>query len=286
MNFTKLQGAGNDFVLVEADEKRHDWPKLAKTMCQRHFGIGADGLLLLLPSAKADLRMRVFNPDGSEAEACGNGLRCLVRYALEKGLVSARAAEISVETMAGIRKARLHGTGKTTIIQVGMGEPGFAAKEIPVNLEAKAAEPVLDYPLTVENKKLALSFVALGNPHAVHFIESPVAGFPLAQIGPKVERYPIFPQRTNFEVARVVNSKLIEARVWERGVGETLACGSGACAVAILARLKGYTDGQVDIKLPGGTLSVAWDGKGEVSLSGPAEIVFIGEWPDETIATH
>jgi diaminopimelate epimerase len=254
MNFTKLQGAGNDFVLVEADQKQLDWPRLAIAICQRHFGIGADGLLLLLPSDKADLRMRVFNPDGSEAEACGNGLRCLVRYALEKELVSTNAAEITIETIAGVRQARLHNKGIETIIQVGMGEPKFSAKEIPVNLDSKVAEPIMDYPLS--------------------------------QIGPEVENHPIFPQRTNLEVARVLSPKLIEARVWERGVGETLACGSGACAIAVLARLKGHTDSQVDIKLPGGTLSVAWEGKGEVALSGPAEIVFIGEWPDETIATH
>jgi diaminopimelate epimerase len=282
MNFTKLQGAGNDFVLIETGDKNLDWAKLAKVICNRHFGIGADGLLLLLPSEKADLKMRVFNPDGSEAEACGNGLRCLVRYALEKEMVGAKAAEITIETVAGIRKARLQGKA----IQVAMGKPQFKAKEIPVNLESKVAEPVLAYPLTVEDKELTLGLIAMGNPHAVHFIESPVAEFPLAQLGPKVEKHPIFPQRTNFEVARVISPGLIEARVWERGVGETLACGSGACAVAVLARLKGFTDGQVDIKLPGGTLGVAWDGKGEVSLSGPAEIVFTGEWPDETIATH
>jgi diaminopimelate epimerase len=269
---------------VEADEKRFDWSKLAKAVCHRHFGIGADGLLLL-SSDKNALRMRMFNPDGSEAEACGNGFRCLVKYALDKGLVSAKAAEISVETLAGIRKARLHSEGKTIVIQTGMGEPKFGAEDIPVTLESKPTEPILDYPLTVENRKLVLSFVSMGNPHAVCFIEQPVADFPLSRIGPKVERRPIFPNRTNFEVARVLEEKLIEARVWERGVGETLACGSGACAVAVIAKLHGYTDNNVDIKLPGGHLSVEWAGKGEVHLSGPAEIVFSGEWPDENIAT-
>jgi diaminopimelate epimerase len=286
MNFTKLQGAGNDFILVEADGKQLDWSKLAKAMCHRHFGIGADGLLLLT-SDEAKLKMRMFNPDGSEAEACGNGLRCLVKYALDKGLVDTKAPEISVETMAGVRKARLHTEGKTTIIQTGMGEPKFGAKEIPVTLEASVAEPILDYPLTIDDKKLALSFVSMGNPHAVYFIEQPVAEFPLSQIGPKVEKHPMFPKRTNFEVARVVGRGQIEARVWERGAGETLACGSGACAIAIIAKIAKrhiFTDSKVDIKLPGGTLSVEWDGIGEVHLSGPAEIVFSGEWPDENIA--
>ena len=284
MKFTKLQGAGNDFILLEADKKQYDWSKLAVAMCHRHFGIGADGLLLL-SSGSADLKMRVFNPDGSEAEACGNGLRCLVKYALDRGLVDSQKAEISVATKAGIRKARLHTRGKTTIIQTGMGEPIFGAKGIPLALEAKPAEPILDYPLTVEGKKLALSFVSMGNPHAVYFGQEPVADFPLSQIGPKVERHPIFPNRTNFEVARVLEQNQIEARVWERGVGETLACGSGACAIAIIAKLHDYTAGKVDIILPGGTLSVEWDGVGEVFLSGPAEIVFSGEWPDENIAT-
>jgi diaminopimelate epimerase len=285
MNFTKLQGAGNDFVLVEAGGKQLNWPKLVIAVCDCHFGIGADGLLLL-STTKDGLKMRMFNPDGSEAEACGNGLRCLVKYALEKGLVSAKAAEISVETIAGVRKARLHIEGNKTVIQTSMGEPKLGAKDVPLALESKPAEPIMDYPLTIENKKLALSFVSMGNPHAVCFVEQPVADFPLSLIGPKVENHPMFPNRTNFEVARVLKRNQIEARVWERGAGETLACGSGACAIAVIAKLHGYTDNKVDIKLPGGTLSVEWGGKGEVSLSGPAEIVFSGEWPDENIATH
>jgi diaminopimelate epimerase len=285
MNFTKLQGAGNDFVLVEADGKQLNWSKLAIAICHRHFGIGADGLLLI-STTKDGLKMRIFNPDGSEAEACGNGLRCLVRYALDQGIVDRQATEISVETIAGIRKARLHSEGKTAVIQTGMGQPKFGAKDIPVALKTNVAEPILDYPLTIGDEKLALSFVSMGNPHAVCFVEKPVADFPLFQTGPKVEKHPLFPSRTNFEVARVLKRNQIEARVWERGAGETLACGSGACAIAVIARLHGYTDSKVDIKLPGGTLSVEWDGKGEVALSGPAEIVFSGEWPDENIATH
>jgi len=284
MNFTKLQGAGNDFILVEADKKPLNWPKLAIAMCHRHLGIGADGLLLL-SSDKANLKMRMFNPDGSEAEACGNGLRCLVKYALDKGLVNSQKAEISVATIAGVRRARLHTQAQKTIIQTGMGEPKFGAKDIPMALETDTTEPIMDYPLTINGRKLALSFVSMGNPHAVYFDQQPVADFPMSQIGPKVERHPMFPSRTNFEVARVLEQNQIEARVWERGVGETLACGSGAGAIAVLAKLHSYTDNKVDIKLPGGTLGVEWDGVGEVLLSGPAEIVFSGEWPDENIAT-
>ena len=284
MNFTKRQGAGNDFVLVEGREAPSDWSPLAKAVCDRHFGIGADGLLVLLPSDKANLKMRIFNPDGSEAEACGNGLRCLVKYALVKGLVSAKNAEISVETGVGVRKARLQNQGKKTVIQTAMGKPGFGAKELPVALEAKKPGPIMDYKLSLGDRELLLSLVSMGNPHAVYFGQLPVADFPLAQIGSQVEKHPLFPNRTNFEVARVLSREQIEARVWERGVGETLACGSGAGAIAVLARLHGYTENKVDIKLPGGILNVEWDGVGEVFLSGPAEIVFIGDWPDENVA--
>jgi len=287
MNFTKVQGAGNDFILVEGAQAQRDWSRVAVAICDRHFGVGSDGLLLILPSNNADFQMRVFNPDGSEAEACGNGLRCLVKYALHKGLADSQAVEVSVATISGTRKARLHTSGgKVTAIQVGMGEPKFGAKDIPVAIEqGKPLEPIMDYPVKVDDRKLALSFVSMGNPHAVYFWQHPVSDFPLSQVGPKVEHYRMFPNRVNFEVARVVSRKQIEARVWEKGVGETLACGSGACAIAVLARLHDYINSTVDIKLPGGILSVEWDGAGEVFLSGPAEIVFSGEWPDENVKT-
>jgi len=290
MNFTKVQGAGNDFVLVEGGKARRDWAQLAIVMCDRHFGVGADGLLIVLPSDVADLRMRVFNPDGSEAKACGNGLRCLVRYALHWGLVNRKAQEISVETIVGVRKARLDTIGgNVATIQVGMGGPKFRAEDIPVAIKQGGdivdIKPIMNYPVIVDGEELLLDFVSMGNPHTVYFSPHPVSDFPLSQLGPKVEHLAILPDRVNFEVARVVSQKQIEARVWERGVGETLACGSGACAIAVLARLHDYTDNKVDIKLPGGTLVVEWDGAGEVFLSGPAEIVFSGEWPDEIVKT-
>ncbi len=291
MNFTKVQGAGNDFILVEAGKAQHDWSQVAIAICNRHFGVGADGLLLMLPSNNADLQMRVFNSDGSEAEACGNGLRCLAKYALHKGLADSKTQEISVETISGVRKARLHTVGgKVTTIQVGMGEPKFGAEDIPVTIEQGGniflpVKPIMNYPVMVDDKELPLSFVSMGNPHAVYFWQHPVSDFPLSQLGPKVEQHRMFPNRANFEVARVVSRKQIEARVWEKGVGETLACGSGACAIAVLAQLHDYIDSKVDIKLQGGILGVEWDGVGEVFLSGPAEIVFSGEWPDENVKT-
>jgi len=286
MNFTKMQGAGNDFILIEAGNISRDWSKTATAMCDRHFGVGADGLVLVLPSDKADFRMREFNPDGSEAEACGNGLRCLAKYVLYKGLIRAETQEISVETLAGVRKAKFIRAGsKIATIQVGMGKPIFKAEEIPVVIEPSKQnlldiKTILTYPVTVDRQRLLLDFVSMGNPHAIYFWQQPVSDFPLEPVGPKVERHKIFPKRTNFEVGRVINRREIEARVWERGVGETLACGSGACAIAVAAQLHGYIDKKVDIKLPGGTLNVQWDGAGEVFLSGPAEVVFNGEWPE------
>jgi len=288
MKFTKVQGSGNDFVLLEADESKRDWSRLAVAMCDRHFGIGADGLLLVLPSNKADFKMRMFDPDGSEAEACGNGLRCLVKYVLEKGLFNKNASQMNVETMAGTRKVKLEGTGgKIASIEVSMGEPRFAAGDIPLVIEPGGElvdiKKMLGYPLTIDNTNLLLNLVSMGNPHAVYFWQRPVSEFPLSRLGPKVENLPVFPNRVNFEVAQVVSRQKIEARVWERGAGETLACGSGACAIAVAAHLHGYIDNKVDIKLPGGVLGVEWDGAGEVFLSGPAEIVFIGEWPNENV---
>jgi len=286
MNFTKLQAAGNDFVLVETSDMGRNWAPVATAMCDRHFGVGADGLLLLLPADRADFGMRIFNPDGSEAEACGNGLTCLVKYVVNMGLADSGAQEISVETIAGVRKAKINRVkGKLAKIQVSMGVPKFAARDIPVAIEEGKRglvdiKSMLSYTITIGDRELSLNFVSIGNPHAVYFCQQPVSDFPLSQIGPKIEHLPIFPNRTNFEVANVVNRRLIEARVWERGVGETLACGSGACAVAVAAQLRGYIDNKVDIKLPGGILKLEWDGVGEVFLSVPAEIVFNGEWTE------
>ncbi len=285
MHFTKMQSAGNDYVLVEAISNHRDWSQLVKVICDRHYGVGADSLLILLPSAKAQFRMRVFDPDGSEAEACGNGIRSLAKYVFEKGLVDSNAHQILVETEAGVRKIKVHKrNGRIVSIQANMGEPRFGAKEIPVTLKKGEGSPVksvLVYPVTLEGTHLRLHLVSMGNPHAVHFTEQPVSEFPLTKLGSKVENLAIFPNRVNFEVARVINRHRIEVRVWERGVGETLACGTGACATTAAAHQLGYIDNAVDIKLRGGTLLVEWNGTDGVMLSGPAETVFEGEWPDE-----
>ncbi len=284
MKFVKMQGAGNDFVLMETGSMQHDWSRVAVAMCDRHFGVGADGLLLLLPSDKADFRMRIFNPDGSEARACGNGLRCLVKYIKGRRLVSREARHVLVETLSGVRKVKIN-NGTAANIQASMGMPKLEAENIPVIIGQSTAgmKPVLSHSITVGGRELLLSFVSMGNPHAVFFSQEPVSNFPLTQLGPKVEQYELFPVGVNFEVARVINRQQIEARVWERGVGETLACGSGACAITVAARLHDYIDNKVDIRLPGGILVVEWDGVGEVFLSGPAEVVFTGEWSGQAL---
>jgi diaminopimelate epimerase len=305
MKFSKLQATGNDFILVDAtslscyseqSEESH-WAKLAQAMCQRHFGIGADGLILVQDSKAADLKMRIFNPDGSEAEACGNGLRCFAKYVIEQGIISYQLStdshQLSVETLSGIRKAKAYiSENRVNRVEVTMGRPQFEPELIPVTLtqtsplleergpgEREAQQsPVIKSQMDIDGYPLSLSILSMGNPHAVSFLSKPVAGFPLAKIGPKIERHPMFPQRTNFEVARVLTREKIEARVWERGVGETLACGSGACAIAVAARLLNYANNKVDIIVPGGSLTVFWDRVGEVLLTGPVEEVFNGEW--------
>ncbi|MDP6633171.1 MAG: diaminopimelate epimerase [Dehalococcoidales bacterium] len=289
MKFTKMHGAGNDFVVVETSDTECDWSRFAVAICDRHFGIGADGLLLLMPSDKADCRMGIIDYDGTEAEACGNGLRCLVKYFRDEKQSDSADGEISVETIAGIRKARVYETtGRVTEVKTGMGEPGFRAADIPVVIgqgDGKSIDikSMISCSIDLAGRELGLNLISMGNPHAVYFLQDSPEDFPLSELGPKVENLEMFPNRVNFEVARILDRRQIEARVWERGVGETLACGSGACAIAVAARLHGYIDNEVAIKLPGGVLEVEWDGKREVFLKGPAETVFKGDWPDGKI---
>ena len=282
MKFTKMHGAGNDYVYVDARSQEQDWPELARRMSDRHFGVGSDGLILIKGSDVADLRMSMFNADGSEAEMCGNGIRCFVKYAVDRSIVSGSNGSVSVETLAGIRNIiPISEDGTVTGARVSMGGPILTPDEVPVKLDSDGEYgfgPVLEYPFEMDGYDLPLSFVSMGNPHAITFIDTPVAEFPLLTVGPKVETHPIFPRRVNFEIVNVDNPTHLTARVWERGSGETLACGTGACGIAVASILGGHSDNTVDITLPGGTLKVDWDGQGEVYLEGPAEEVFSGEW--------
>lgn len=282
IQFTKLQATGNDFVLIDLTDSprlQPDWPGLAMEMCHRRFGVGSDGLILVLKSDVAHFRMRMFNPDGSEAEICGNGLRCFARYVVSSGLAQ-KGSEMTIETAAGMKRVQPGDGGSW--FRVDMGVPKFRAEEIPLGLEVDRT-PIVDYRVNAKGRDLLLTFVSMGNPHGVCFVDD-VAGFPLSELGPIVEHDKLFPRRLNFEIARVASRKEIEARVWERGAGETLSCGSGACAVAVAAQLHGCVDSQVDVVLPGGRLGIEWDGKGEVYLSGSAEMVFTGYWLERNLS--
>ena len=281
MKFTKMEGAGNDYIYVDARGQDRDWPALSVAMSDRHFGVGADGIILALPSDRADLRMRMFNADGSEGEMCGNGIRCLVGYALTRGIIHAETSPVSVETLSGdLRVTPKWDDGRVVWATVRMGEPSVAVDDIPV--DAPGQEMLMDYPLQVDGQTFKISCVSMGNPHAVAFLEEPVEGVPLDRLGPLVENHPMFPQRVNFEIANVIDSRHVKARVWERGSGLTMACGSGACAIAVIGRLQRLTGNEVTVSLPGGDLLVQWQGpgKGEVILGGPVQEVFEGEWPD------
>jgi diaminopimelate epimerase len=279
LKFTKMHGAGNDFLIVDGRSGERAWPALAQAMCDRNFGAGADGLLVAVRPEREVARMRLFNADGSEAENSGNGVRCFAKFVVEQGIAEPSGSELRVETGAGVIVLDLvREGGKVSGARVDMGPPRFAPAQIPVAVERAA--PVLDLPVPVDGEQYTVTCLSMGNPHAVHFIEAAVKDFPLASVGPKIEHHPLFPARVNFEVARVLDRGHIESRTWERGVGETMACGTGASAIMVSAVLHGRVDGRVDVKEPGGVLTLEWDGRGSVFLTGPAAYVYSGDWPD------
>ena len=279
MDFVKLHGTGNDFVVIDARSLDRDWGALAQSICDRHFGVGGDGMILAAPSERADVRMRIFNADGSEAEMSGNGMRCLVKFAADSGLVSPRNDEFDVETGAGVLRVRITTErGFVTSVRESMGAPRLDPREIPVLVDAPP--PVKALEVQVDGRALIVTPVSMGNPHAVHFQQAPVADYPLRTVGPLMEHHPLFPKRTNFEVVRVLGRNRAEMRVWERGVGETLSCGSGASATMVAARLLDLVDGAMELSVPGGVLDLEWDGEGDVILTGPVAEVFRGTWPD------
>jgi len=265
-----MQGAGNDFVLIDGRAGAEaDWPALARRLCDRHFGVGADGLLLLRESSTADARMLMWNPDGSESEMCGNGIRCFARFVLDQ--MPRAPQSLRVETGAGLLTVQDRGGGR---YQTSLGRPVLNARDIPVAVDA---EPVLDLALPGLDG-VTVTCVSMGNPHAVQFVPD-VQAVDLAAIGPRVEHHPLFPHRVNFHVCQVISREELVMRSWERGAGLTLACGTGAAATAVAAHLHGLTEEVVRIRVPGGELELAWDGAGEVLMTGPAEYVFRGDWP-------
>lgn len=276
MRVTKMHGLGNDYIYV-IPEREMDWPDISRRVSERHFGIGSDGLILALPSDVADMKMRMFNADGSEAEMCGNGIRCVAKFAVEEGLVADGIEVVTVETLAGIKTLQLFREGGViTGARVDMGPPSFDPAALPANVEGPG--PVIDLPLTLDGVDLKLTLVSVGNPHAIHYIDSDPDGFPLERIGPLVENHPLFPRRTNFQVVQVLDRGHVKHRVWERGSGITLASGTSATAVAAASRLRGFTGDRIIDSLPGGDLTLEWDGAGAVFMSGPATRVMDGEW--------
>ena len=278
IDFVKMHGLGNNFILIDSQNKSLGDSSflsyLAKKLCDHNFGIGADGLILILPSPKADLRMKIFNSDGSEAQMCGNGIRCFTKYAYENKLVSKN--KFTVETLAGIIIPELIISNNNILgIKVNMGTPKLRRREIPMNGEDSPA--VVDETLKINPEQIfKITCVSMGNPHCITFVDD-VQSIPVDEIGPKIENHPLFPEKTNVEFIQILNRKEINFRVWERGVGETLACGTGACAALVAAVLNKKTDREVTIHLPGGDLDIHWADDENIYMTGPAELVFKGE---------
>ncbi|WP_106828568.1 diaminopimelate epimerase [Parabacteroides pacaensis] len=276
VRFTKMQGAGNDYVYIDCfREQVKDAGALAKKVSNRHFGIGSDGLVLIMPSEECDFRMRMFNTDGSEAEMCGNASRCIGKYVYERGLTTKK--DLTLETKAGVKHLQLFTAagGKVDKVCVDMGEPVLDPAAIPVN---KAGKSVVDEPFSVASRHFRITCVSMGNPHTVVFVEEK-PDEEWMNLGYLIENHTLFPCRTNVEFVHVLSSEEMEMRVWERGAGETLACGTGACAVLVAAVLNNLTKRKALIRLPGGDLEVEWRGQdNRVYMTGNAEIVFDGEF--------
>jgi diaminopimelate epimerase len=273
MNFTKMHGIGNDYIYVNClNQSVNDPSGVARFVSDRHFGIGSDGLVLILPSETADFRMRMLNSDGSESEMCGNAIRCVGKYVYDNGLTAKKT--VNIETLAGIKVLELTvENDKVTMVKVDMGEPILNPKDIPVISEK---DRFISEPVTVDDKTFNVTCVSMGNPHAVSYIDS-VSSFPLEVIGPKMETHRLFPRKVNAEFVEVIDRTTLKMRVWERGAGETLACGTGACAVLVASVLNGLCERKATIKLLGGDLFIEWNEKdNHVYMTGPATKVFDG----------
>ena len=274
--FYKMHGLGNDFILIDCIENKSMQDSavsrltgLAAKICSRRLGIGADQLLLLYPSEKADFRMRIFNADGSEVEMCGNGIRCLAKYVWNRRYSNKKILDI--ETMAGIIRPEKNGDNGD-MVKVDMGRPALDAMDIPVKLEGE----IMDFPLKIEDMEFNITCVSMGNPHTVIFIDN-TDDFAVSYYGPLIENHELFPGKTNVEFVQIINRDEIKMRVWERGAGETPACGTGASAAAVASALKGLTRREVTVHLSGGDLFLKWDSDGHVFMTGPAVTVFEGK---------
>ena len=275
MKFTKMQGAGNDYVYVDCFQERVEDPAaVAVKVSNRNFGIGSDGLILIMPSDKADVKMRMFNSDGSESEMCGNGIRCVAKYTFDHGIVAKK--EISAETGAGILTLQLvtGADGKVEKVRVNMGPPRLTRSEIP--MQGDPQEKVIDQPLNILHSTFNITCASMGNPHCVIFVED-VESFQVEKYGPLIENHELFPRRTNVEFVQIISRSEVRQRTWERGAGETLACGTGSSAVTAACVLNGLTEKKILNHLSGGDLEMEWGDDGNIYMTGPAVEVFSGE---------
>ncbi|QTH45992.1 diaminopimelate epimerase [Cohnella sp. LGH] len=274
MEFTKMHGLGNDFIVVAGEQALPDHAaELAVRLCDRFFGIGADGLVYILPSERADFRMRIINSDGSEAEQCGNAIRCVAKYVYDNGLAS--ASELTIETLgAGVQPVKLTiEDGQVVQVTVDMGKPILNGRDVPTTIDAN---PVIAYPVEVDGREFKFTAVSMGNPHCVIYVDD-ASGFDLSTWGPKLEKHPLFPRKINVEFATVNSRDQVDMRVWERGAGPTLACGTGACATLVSSVLNGLTDREATISLAGGDLRIRWDEVSDrIYMTGPAAAVYTG----------
>lgn len=274
MKFTKMQGLGNDYIYVDCTQKSIDNPsEVAKKVSDRHFGIGSDGLVLILPSEKADFCMRMFNSDGSESEMCGNAIRCVGKYVFDNKLTNKN--NITIETLAGIKVLELNiEDQKVVLVRVDMGEPILTPNAIPV---VGVKDKFISEPIAIDGKTYNVTAVSMGNPHAISYVDD-VANFPLYEVGPKMETNKLFPRKVNAEFVEIIDKSTLKMRVWERGAGETLACGTGASAVLVASVLNGVSERAATIQLLGGDLFIEWSEKdNHVYMTGPAVKVFDGE---------
>lgn len=274
LKFTKMQGLGNDYVYMDAiNQKIENRSELAKYVSDRHFGIGSDGLILICKSDIADFKMQMFNQDGSEAEMCGNGIRCVGKFVYDKGFTNKE--NITIETLAGIKELTLFSNnGKVEKVKVNMGSPILEPKKIPVN---SSLNPVKNLKLYAKEKEFLFTCVSMGNPHAITFLKQPIKEFDICKYGKILETDKVFPNKSNIEFINIIDKENIEMRVWERGAGETLACGTGACASVVAGVLNNYTSRKVNVHLLGGKLEIEWDEKdNNVYMIGPAVTVYEG----------
>jgi diaminopimelate epimerase len=274
MEFWKMHGLGNDFIFLDHFSMTagdFNFPELAQKLCHRQFGVGGDGLILVLPSTVADARMRIYNPDGSEPEMCGNGIRCFARFVYDKGYASTNP--LTVETLSGVLSLQLTLEGeRVSTVRVDMGQPVLKPEDIPVNV---LMEPVIEASLEIAGLGLQYSAVSMGNPHCIIFRED-FSTLDFERLGPAIEKHPLFPKKTNVEFIRVDSPREITMKVWERGAGPTLACGTGACAAVVAAVLNGLTERTVTVHLPGGDLKIEWGKDNHVFMTGPAVYTFRG----------